>query len=180
MRKVDHSSRLEQYLEKVSQCSPEGSDAVEYVRAHRTKVIVGWTQKGVGAIWTPFANIRLNSSRFTIESILNNPRAWALLIHEVKHLQQGWLTALSVYGELEAWQLDFRVYYGLVHETPHPLIAEMMSLPLNWDRSVLRRAQDIMDEYAGKDYGAHTVPLYPLHHEINYMLFHKRPSSKNV
>jgi hypothetical protein len=35
---------------------------------------------------------------------LNDPRIFTLNIHEVRHLQQGFFTALSVYGELEAWQ----------------------------------------------------------------------------
>ena len=93
-----------------------------------------------------------------------------LLIHEVKHLQQGLFRALSVYGELEAWQLQFRLYHQLTGKPMHPAIAEMISLPLEYDRTVLCRARDLMQAYAGKGYRSDLLPLFPWGKEIKYWL----------
>jgi len=72
-----------------------------------------------------------------------------LLIHEVKHLQQGIFLALSVYGELEAWQLQFRLYHALTHAPMHPAIAELMTLPLEFDREIMKKAVTLMQAEAG-------------------------------
>jgi hypothetical protein len=50
-----------------------------------------------------------------------------------------------------------------------------MSLPLGWDRAVLRRAVDLMQAYAGKGYRADLLPYYPLGKELAYRLFRKVP-----
>jgi hypothetical protein len=90
-------------------------------------------------------------------------------------LQQGIVVALSVYGELEAWQLQFRLYHTLTNAKMHTAIAEMLSLPLNWDRNVLQRARELMQDYAGKGYRADLLPLYPIGKEISYRLFRVAP-----
>jgi hypothetical protein len=46
----------------------------------------------------------------------------------------------------------------------------MLSLPLTYDRDVLRRARNLMQAYAGKGYRADLLPLYPLGKEIRYRL----------
>ncbi len=97
----------------------------------------------------------------------------SLVVHEVRHLQQGWLTALSVYGELDAWQHQFKFLEsvnGPYREAPDrsAAIARLMVLPLSWDRSVLRTARQLMRSYAGKGYRIDLLPLYPLHHELAY------------
>lgn len=52
-----------------------------------------------------------------------------------------------------------------------------MSLPLGWDRNVLRRAVQLMQDYAGKGYRADLLPYYPLGKEIAYRLFRKVPDA---
>jgi hypothetical protein len=89
-----------------------------------------------------------------------------LIIHEARHLQQGLVTALSVYGELDAWQLEFGVYHRVKGRYPHPAIAELMQLPLMGDRAVLKKAAGLMQDYAGKGYRVDLLPLYPLGREI--------------
>jgi hypothetical protein len=69
---------------------------------------------------------------------------------------------------LEAWQLQFRLYHQLIDKPMHPAIAELLSLPLEYDRVVLRRAVPLMQAYAGKGYRADLLPLYPLGREIKY------------
>ncbi len=165
---MQNSEWTEKYFEKVAQSSSEGREAVDYVRTRKIKVGMRRARKSVGAFWTLEGNFFLNSIHHTQESILENPRAWTLFVHEVRHLQQGMLTALSIYGELDAWQIEFNLYKRLTGKTLHAILEELLSLPLTMDRDTLQRAREIMIQYAGKSYGANWLPLYPIHKEIKY------------
>jgi hypothetical protein len=165
---MDDSAWLEKYLEKVAGCSEEGRQAVDYVRANRTKVGLRRARKSVGAFWTLTRKFYLNSIHYTRESSLENPRAWTIFVHEVRHLQQGPITAISIYGELDAWQYEFRLYKKITGQALKPLLEELLTLPLNFDRANLRRAQGLMTKFAGKGYAAWILPLYPIHKEIRY------------
>jgi hypothetical protein len=88
----------------------------------------------------------------------------------VRRLQQGLFTALSVYGELDAWQLEFGIYHRLKGKYPHPKIAELMTLPLAYDRAVLKKAANLMQEYAGKGYRVDLLPLFPWGRELRYWI----------
>jgi len=109
--------------------------------------------------------------------------AMSLVVHEVRHLQQGWLVALSVLGELEAWQVQFR-YLKSIREgmreyaAASPLIGELLGLPLGWDRVVLRRARALMRAYGGPKYRADLLPLYPLDKEVLHLVgaWHPKPA----
>ncbi len=147
---MQYSDWLPLYLEKVSNACEEGRLAVDYVHAHKTKIGFKRVRKSVGELWTPLGNIHFNSIHYNYESALENPRAWTLLIHEVRHLQQGVVTALSVYGELDAWQYEFRAYKRLINTPLHPILEEILSLPLSWDRTHLHCARGLMQAYAGK------------------------------
>ena len=165
---MQNSEWLEKYFEKVAQSSAEGRDAVEYVRSRKIKVGMRRARKNVGAFWTFPGNFFLNSIHYTKESILENPRAWTLFVHEVRHLQQGILTALSIYGELDAWQVEFKLYKKLTAKTLPTVLEELTSLPLTMDRNILQHARKLMTQYAGKGYLANLLPLYPIHKEIKY------------
>ncbi|MBI5823654.1 MAG: hypothetical protein HZB18_06470 [Chloroflexi bacterium] len=165
---MQNSEWLEKYFEKVAQSSAEGRDAVEYVRARNIKVGMRRARKSVGAFWTLGGKFFLNSVHHSQQSVLENPRAWTLFVHEVRHLQQGALTALSIYGELDAWQVEFNLYKKLTGKPLHAVLEELLSLPLNMDRDNLRHARKLMMQYAGKGYGANFLPLYPIHREIKY------------
>ena len=157
-------------LDQLASLGEEGHTAAEYLRAHRTYIGFWKARKNVGAFWTFLRTVHLNSLYYSMNAETKNIDMLTLLIHEVKHLQQGVFLALSIYGELEAWQLQFRLYYRLTGKPVHPVIAEMLSLPLAYDRAVLRRAQGLMQAYAGKGYRADLLPLYPLGREIKYWL----------
>lgn len=165
---MQHAEWLEEYFEKVAQSSVVGQEAVEYVRAQKIKVGIRRARKSVGAFWTLNRRFFLNSVHYTQESILENPRAWTLFVHEVRHLQQGALTALSIYGELDAWQVEFNLYKKLTGKTLSAVLEDLLSLSLNMERDNLRRARALMMQYAGKGYGANWLPLYPLHKEFKY------------
>jgi hypothetical protein len=175
---MEHSVWLESLLEAVAQLGDEGRVAVEFLRSRRTKIGFKLARPNVGAVWTVFGNIRLNSHYYSYETSLDNLRIKTLIIHEARHLQQGMLTALSVYGELDAWQLEFGIYHRVQGQYPHPAIAELMTLPLKYDRGELKKAAALMQAYAGKGYRADLLPLYPLDRETRYRVFHEKTLSK--
>jgi len=148
----------------------EGKDAADYLRVHKTYIGFWKVRKNVGAFWTVFRTIHFNSIHYSYQTNIVDVGILTLLIHEVKHLQQGFVLALSVYGELEAWQLQFRLYHQLTGKPMHPAVAELMSLPLEYDRDVLKKAVALMQTYAGKGYRADLLPYYPLWREIRYWL----------
>jgi len=105
----------------------------------------------------------------------DSPYPLSLIIHEVKHLQQGWITALSVQGELEAWQEQFRflkALTGYYNELPYrdEIIRDLMSFSSSADRQALSQARDLMRAYAGDNYRVDLLPLYPLDKEILFLL----------
>jgi hypothetical protein len=171
---MDYFEWREQFLEVVLNCSSEGKEAVDYIRAHKTYIGIKRARKSVGAFWTLTRAAYLNSLHYSQESSLVNPNAWTVLIHEVRHLQQGWLKALSIYGELDAWQYQFRLLKKLTGNQVAPVLEEILSLPLNMERKNLQHARQLMTRYAGKRYGANWLPLYPIHQEIKYWFMRKK------
>lgn len=167
---MEHNVWKENLLEAVTGLGEEGRLAVDFVRAHRVQIRFRKARPSVGGFWTPFGNICLNSRRYTYETPLEELRIKTLVIHEARHLQQGMLTALSVYGELDAWQLEFGIYHRIQGQYPHPAVAELMTLPLGYERAVLRKAAELMQAYAGKTYRVDLLPLFPLHKEIRYWI----------
>lgn len=165
---VKNPEWMEAFYEKVAASSPEGREAVEYVRTNRIKFSIKRARKSVGAYWDLLQRIYLNSRHYNKESIMNDPRAVTIFVHEVRHLQQGRVTAMSVYGELDAWQYEFRLYKKLTGLQLKPQLEEILTLPLNGDRATLSRARKLMHEFAGFWYGAWILPLYPITSEIKY------------
>lgn len=167
---MDRFAWQEHYLEKVANSSAEGGQAVEYARAHGITIGVKRARRSVGAFWTLNRRLYLNSLHHSRESALVNPRAWTLVMHEVRHLQQGPVTALSIFGELDAWQYEFRVYKRISGRQLPAMLEELLCIPLDFDRDHLGQARDLMIRFAGKGYGAGFLPLYPIHREIRYWL----------
>jgi hypothetical protein len=171
---MEHTAWVNMLLERVCEVGEEGQAAMEFVRKSRTRIGFKRVRPNVGAFWTIFGNIHLNSIYYNYDTPLDDLRVKTLIIHEVRHLQQGLATALSVYGELDAWQLEFRVYHRLKGKYPHPAIAELMTLPLELDRGILKKAAALMQAYAGKGYRVDLLPLFPIGREIRYWIF-RRP-----
>ena len=170
---MEHDVWKEKLLEAVAGLGEEGCAAVDFLRARRVKIGFKNVHPNIGAFWTVFGNIRLNSHYYTYETSLDDLRIRTLIIHEARHLQQGFVNAFSVYGELDAWQLEFCVYYRVKGRYPHPAIAQLMELPLLCDRNVLKKAGKLMQDYAGKGYRVDLLPLYPLSREIKYWFTRK-------
>ncbi len=171
---MNQSEWLERYFEKVAGSSEEGAEAVRFVREKRVRVGMKRARKSVGAFWTVGKSFYLNKLHYTMESALENPRAVTLFVHEVRHLQQGILVGMSVYGELDAWQYEFRLYKKLTGKELKPELEELLMLPLGYDRRVLRQAQRLMTKFAGVWYLAWLLPLYPIHKEVIHWVTRKR------
>lgn len=172
--RAEKSIWKERVLERLASLGEEGRAAADYLRAHRTYIGFWRVRRNVGAFWTLLGTVHFNAAHYTTKTEADNIGMLTLLIHEVKHLQQGWHRAFSVYGELEAWQLQFRLYYQLTGKPMHSVLAEILSLPLTYDRDILRRARDLMQAYAGKGYRADLLPLYPVSREIRYWLMERK------
>jgi hypothetical protein len=170
---MNQTEWLERYFEKVSASSEEGAAAVRFVREKNIRVGMRRARRSVGAFWTLGKAFYLNQVHYTLESALENPRAVTLFVHEVRHLQQGVLTAMSVYGELDAWQSEFRLYKKLTGKNLNPELEELLSLPLGYDRAALKQAQRLMTKFAGARYLAWLLPLYPIHKEILFWVTRK-------
>lgn len=165
---MDHVTWLENLFSAMIDLGDEGRAAVDFLRSRRTKVGFRKVRPSVGAFWTVFGNIRLNSAYYDYNTSLEDLRIKTLIIHEARHLQQGLFTALSVFGELDAWQLEFGIYHRVMGRYPNSAIAELMTLPLEYDREVLKKAAGLMQAYAGKGYRIDLLPLYPLGREMRY------------
>ena len=170
---MEHQLWKENLLDAVTQLGEEGRTAVEFLRTRQTKIGFKQVRPNVGAFWTVFGNIHLNSRYYTYETPFDDLRIKTLIIHEARHLQQGLIVALSVYGELDAWQLEFGIYHRIKGKYPHAAVAELMDLPLRYDRAVLQEAARLMQAYAGKGYRADLLPLFPLPREIKYWITRK-------
>lgn len=170
---MEHQLWKENLLDAVTQLGEEGRTAVEFLRRRQTRIGFKQVRPNVGAFWTVFGDIRLNSRYYTYETPFDDLRIKTLVIHEARHLQQGLIVALSVYGELDAWQLEFGIYHRLKGSYPHQAIAELMKLPLQYDRTVLKEAAHLMQAYAGKGYRVDLLPLFPLPLELRYWFMRK-------
>lgn len=173
---MDHSSWLDNLYKAIAEVGDEGRAAVDYLRRHRTKIGFKLARSNVAAFWTVFGNIRLNSHYYDYDTSFDDLRIKTLIIHEVRHLQQGLFAALSVYGELDAWQLEFSIYHRIKGHYPKNgdnAIAKLMDLPLEYNRDVLKQAAKLMQDYSGKGYRIDLLPLYPLGREIRYWLTRK-------
>ena len=163
----------EKLLEALTGLGEPGHAAADFLRVHKTFIGFWKVRKNVGAFWTVLQTIHFNSVYYSINTDVNDIGMLTLLLHEVKHLQQGFFLALSVYGEVEAWQLQFRLYHELTGTSVHPAIAELLNLPLKYDRTIMKQAVTLMQAYAGKGYRADLLPYYPFGRELQYWITRK-------
>ena len=159
---------LDQLLIELNRCGTKGQSAVRFLNENGIHVILH--DQPTAARWTLNGQIQLHP-RYAL-GLPSEPYPLSLVVHEVKHLQQGLFTALSVYGEVEAWQLQFsfiKTLTGRYHSNSHSdaILIELMSLEWGMDRSVLHRASILMKAYAGKNYLINLLPLYLCRKKFN-------------
>ncbi|MCG2788159.1 MAG: hypothetical protein L6461_23980 [Anaerolineae bacterium] len=140
-----------------------------------------YPQANSGAAWTWQDNIIIPPN-----ANLQDPFVLSGIIHETVHLQQPFFTRLSVYGELEAWQIDRNAYFeitgqfygepGATFHDPNYINQnngnnrwnEISQLSLH-SRTDLEAAQTLMIEIS-PGYQADKLPLQPIGDEIAYRL----------
>ena len=165
---------LDDLLAELNKSGLQGQAAFQYLTGHNVKV--GFHDQPTGARWTITGDIELHP-RFA-NGPSNAPYPLSLVVHEVRHLQQGFFTALSVYGELDAWQVQFSFLKSLTGQY-HPIlnknsiIEDLMSFSAVLDRKILKRSIILMKAYAGKGYLVNLLPLYPLPREFLFLLTRK-------
>lgn len=153
-----------------------GRSTVDFLRSHKTRLSLRRQGRATGARWTLGGSIYLNPRHFSPATPFDHPGLLSLIVHETVHLRQGVGTALSIYGELEAWQVGLAFYCAISGKAPGRLAAEILALAHGWNRDVLRQARMLMRAYAGKKYRADLLPLYPMPLEIRYWLTRRAPS----
>jgi hypothetical protein len=171
---IEYSIWIDKLMAHLGRCGPQGQAALQLLVERRVKVSMH--DQPTAARWTLAGNIQLHPRYFSGPA--DDPYPLSLIVHEVRHLEQGFFTALSVYGELEAWQLQFsfiKLLTGRYHlnSKADGLLTGLMSLKLGWDRQMLSRARNMIQEYAGNVYRIDLLPLYPLPKEFNYFIAQK-------
>jgi len=166
--------RLDQLLIELGRSGPQGQVTRKFLAERRVKVSL--CDQPTAARWTLAGNIQLHP-RYASDAP-DAPYPLSLIVHEARHLQQGLFTALSVYGELEAWQIQFsflKLLTGDYHSDPEKklILNELISLGLNKDRKLLSRAVTLMKAYAGNSYRVDMLPLYPLPEENLFLITRK-------
>jgi hypothetical protein len=160
-------------LAHLMQGGPAMQHAAEYIIAN--DVEIRFRALKTGAMWWIDGNMYLNSDRYSPSTRPDHPYMLALIAHEAKHLEQGPVVALSVYGELEAWQVQYAVFKELVGTSPGTYEErmawdELSQLPLSSSRENLEIARQLMQYIGGANYPIDKLPLWPLPAEI------KKPS----
>jgi hypothetical protein len=145
-------------------------DSAKYLLDQSVRIGRKPMNQSTSAKWAFGSKIVLNSHIFPTGIDLKDPMLLSTIAHEIRHLQQGPIVAFSVYGELDAWQLGFQLYYSKVNRAMPTVLSDLMALPLVLDRSVLKTARKLMLVYAGKKYRIDLYPLFPITKEIRYLL----------
>lgn len=163
-------------LDHLNTAGQEGAAAVSFIKNRKIKI--GFRkQKSTGAMWSLNGNIYLNANNFSLSTPPTHAFMQSLVAHEALHLKQGILTALSVYGELEAWQLGFRIFQILGGRLFSSALNELMGLQVSYDRDMLKKVRFLMQEYAGKGYRIDLLPLFPAWKEMDYLFAGKTPDA---
>jgi len=169
----EEKSFRDNVLSQLSERGTVGAETEIFLR-NRNVLLKFHRQKHSAAAWTLNGNIQINHELIPKSIALDNPTLLSLVVHEARHLQQGILTALSVYGELDAWQVGFRFYQEMTGAPLNPVLQEILTMPLNWSRTVLKEAAILMKRYS-PGYRIDLLPLYPIQHEIAWWISRKEP-----
>ncbi len=149
----DYNGWAKEILQNLRTSGKEGADTAGYIFQNNVNVVrvdnnatnMWWKTK---AGWKgPQIQKTLYVSRFIANKETSDAWALMLFVHETRHLQQGFWTAFSVFGEMEAWQVGFRFYKSLPnHGYVGPFVEQLLELPLSRESSVLRQARDLINQ----------------------------------
>jgi hypothetical protein len=169
--KANHEKAfLSRALAALRNSGPLGRGIAEYVEAKR--VPLGFSRQSTsGATWLAWRALRLGiflNARY-VARLPEDPRVFALVAHEARHRQQGFLEALSVRGELDAWQLHYDVLDQAGAAPKNAAWLELRQLAPSV-RDDLRRARDLIKAIGGKSYHIEWMPLTPVPEEVRHWL----------
>jgi hypothetical protein len=128
---------------------PNGIHAADYLFNNHVSFDNLSHQNGTGAAWQLNGTISFPDNPDHSLPSADDPITAALIAHEAKHLEQGPWDALSAYGELEAWQVGFRVG-TILNNNVNPwgsYANKILDLPLSHNRLNLIRAVFLMERY---------------------------------
>ncbi len=153
----------QQLIANLQAAGPVSRRLARYALDHRVRIWF-WKQDRTGGIWLPGNIIVLSTNSYSAGMPPDNPYLLRVVAHEVRHLEQGLLTAPTVYGELDAWQVEHRVNRELLGD-PHASLGaawdELAELPLCYSRPHLRYARRLMKRVSPA-YPIYGWPLLPL------------------
>ena len=160
--------RFRPAIHALGRSGPLGSEISAYIGERRLRLAF-IRQRNSGARWFDWRRLRfgvfLNAEYLAARP--DAPFISALIAHEVKHLQQGWAEALSVRGELVAWQVQYDVLSGLSAAPRDPRWGQIRKLdPAS--RVDLRIARGLMKAVGGPGYHIELLPLWPACKEAPY------------
>lgn len=126
----------------------------------------------------PRPKVYFNASIYSVQTPPDDPFMVTLGIHEDFHLRQGVIRALSIQGELEAWQAQYQAYEALAGYklgwdeeerilTPYGEQWARLAQLSPDSREDLALAQTLMAEISS-GYKSPCLPLYPAPAEILY------------
>ncbi|HSR19441.1 MAG TPA: hypothetical protein VLL49_00870 [Anaerolineales bacterium] len=173
---IPHAEWLERLQAALEHSGADGQAAIRYIRSRQIQLRI--RQQPGGARWTLWRRIEIHP-RYLQDSP-GAPYVMSLVVHEVRHLQQGPVSALSVYGELDAWRVQFNFLRQVRAEFPgtpaqRGALEQLLALTMDWDRGRLVTARQLMREYGGSRYRVDLLPLYPLPYELAYLLTGRPP-----
>lgn len=152
-------------LSTLSKSGSHGKQAVDYLNKRGGRV--SFAPQPTGAKWTLKGmmggppDVIVNDTHQSKAKSGKDTWTLSVIAHELKHYQQGLFTALSVYGELEAWQLQIRVLRDLGTPPKHAALQAIEKLKLSHDPKVLRDAARLMKEFS-PTYRIDLLPLNPI------------------
>jgi hypothetical protein len=143
------STKLLQHLQA---SGPQGVHTAETIRSRGINIVT--VDNNATNIWWKvrlgFKGLQIQNTLYLSRFLANKESndAWVLMsfVHETRHLEQGFRTAFSVFGEMEAWQLGFRFYESLPdHGYLSPFVEDLLALPLSHDPAILRQARRLIN-----------------------------------
>jgi len=170
LEQAEQEAWFAQVLDVLRGAGPEARAFVDYI--DQEGVTLGFSpQRHSSASWFDWR--RLRRGIFLRPAYArrdpHDPDLAVMIAHEALHLRQGVLEALSVRGELEAWQSEYALACRLSASRAVSAKAALTELDPN-SRDDLKRARALMGQIGGPAYRIGWLPLEPLPAEMRHWI----------
>ena len=148
-------------LENLAQGETVCQRAAQYIVEN--EIEIGFSRQKTGARWTLNRNIELSSANFPkhMGTSPTNSIMLGFIVHEAVHLEQGAALALSVKGELDAWQAQRKARKELGHPIKEDAHWQALAVLTGSTPQDLRQARREMLQRQGYRYLIWLLPLRP-------------------